>query len=435
MAGEKVEGGKGNKGSRREGAGRIAELSRMSAGFSRSQAVDFADHFVIFHLDLQYSEPYLCLCWQTGVTSLDNATISADAIAVQEFLKYPLDRLNFDQFFKTCYHTAVGYLRYLKARGFQLPTTVADVHKDISDLAIDILGGFLQSKKDRPFFIIYDFFKRKGMADFDCIDQDKLYRQFSILLRGYIRKELGHLFRENNPQIHNLKRRFKDIFNSPEYTVIRGDSDSTEYIHFSKNADYLRSDCRPVLYDDIIQIAEDAYNDTKNRKEWCNKIFEIVDSSTDLQNFVRKQDLISAIISVNERHVEIDGMQSSSIPWPDKSLLRTEVDKARKDTLNWAKHNIISDFVTKKRISSVESGLFLSALEKYLIDFGYNGDTDPIPEYYREVMPRDQHKSYLKDHKYVFETIIRNALEDFKRRLRNNSIIVNLGCYYMNGME
>lgn len=353
-----------------------------------------------------------------------------EIIILHNFLKNPLSRKCFDPFFKLCYRQTIGYLRYLGAKGQKLPLDSINPEKAFEDLAIDILGGFFQSRRDKPFHIIFDYYEREGIADFQAPDGEQLFDLFLILLRGFIKKELAKICKQEKPQLDHLKRRFKDILSGASYGSMRSRIQAAEYIYLMKYYDVLRKEAEPVLYEDLIQIVEKAYLDSKTREEWCAGIFKILDQSENFQNFIKKHEILKAVIAVNAKYVELDGIQPSRLPSPNELSVRMAVRDAIPIAIQWSRQNIIQIFLNKGRISPNEAEQFLHAVNNYLNDFGYNGDPDPIPDYYREVMPKNSHLSYLKKHKYIFDSIVNKTLEYFKEILKKNPTIRGFGNYY-----
>ena len=362
-------------------------------------------------------------------------TSAQEIIILQDFLKNPASRKYFDPFFSLCYRQTLGYLRYLKARGYQLPLDSISPERAFEDLAIDILGGFLQSQKNKPFHIIFDYYEREEIADFPTSDTEQLLDLFPILLRGFIKKELAKIYKQEKPQLDHLKRRFKDILSGPSYGNMKSRDKSAEYIYLKKNKNTLRKKAEPLFYEDLIQIADRAYLNSKTREEWCAMIFQILDQSGNLQNFIKKHEILKAVIAVNAKYVEIDGIQPSKPPSPNELSIRTAARDAIPIALQWSRQNTIQLFLNKGRISPSEAERFLQALNNYLTDFGYDSVTDPIPDYYREVMPEKDHSSYLKKHKYIFETVVNKNLEYFKEILKKNPTIRGFGCYSDIGTE
>ncbi|MEW5995414.1 MAG: hypothetical protein AB1744_13610, partial [Candidatus Zixiibacteriota bacterium] len=134
---------------------------------------------------------------------------------IAAFLKHPLNRRLFDRFFRLCCDETAGYLRYLRARGFRLPLDLSSDTDGLQNLAIDLLGTFLASPGGRPFPILMDYFKKTVRSELTQPDPAQLYHRFRALLHGHIRQERTRLFAAQDPQIENLKRRFKETLKEP----------------------------------------------------------------------------------------------------------------------------------------------------------------------------------------------------------------------------
>ncbi len=360
---------------------------------------------------------------------MERLPTEADSAVVKDFLEMPCNRKRFDAFFPVCYRQTKRCLLYLQRRGFRLPLDNTDAPKAIDNLAIDVLGAFLRSDGNRPYHVVFDYYERKGIADFRNADADKLYHLFTVLLRGYVRQSLSRLRKQEDPQVTNLKRRFGDILKGAEYDIITNPNDKLEYISLAENRSQLRQD-KPLLpYDDLLRIVETACSESANCRQWCKAILAAIDSESEFANQVRKHELISAVVTVNARYVELDGFQPTAIPTPKDSLIAAEIAGTRTETLDWLKIEVLPAFITRGRISEQTAGSFLTATERYLADLGDNGRVDAIPVYFREVMPEIDQKTYLNDYKYTFETIINKSVTDFRERLKKNPTIRKIGGY------
>ncbi len=351
--------------------------------------------------------------------------------AVRLFLKNPHDRKSFDIFFNVCFYHTTGYLRYLKARGYSFDLHDADEQKSLSDIAYDILADFLHGEKNRPFQIIFDYFERHKITHFDGVDLDLLYDHFTILLRGFIRKILYKNRKEQNPQAANLERRINDIIKDDRYDIVKQNDDSADYIFLSHNKTNLRKNHRPLLLTDLLPIAYKSFGEkeSNNRVDWVYHIFKELERAEEFQNFIKKYDLIRAMIYINESIVELESNWFSYISPTDTISLRGAVEEEKAKSFDYAMKTI-KNFVDKGKITGHEAELLLIATEKYLTDFAFDGQTDKIPTYFFEVMPDYDQRKYLKKYKYIFETVINTSLEDFKDRMQNNSIIRSFSDYF-----
>jgi len=361
---------------------------------------------------------------------------------VRAFLISPLNRKTFDSFFKTCYSHTLGYLRYLKAKGFQLPLEHRSDGDPFGDLAIDLLGTFLRSTKDKPFPIVFDYFKKVGISDPDQADPDDIYHHFTLLLRGHIRQQLSRLKAQQDPQIDHLKRRFKEILIAPRFGSMQGSS-GEECLFLIQHSRNLRGGNRsqarpstsklPIPYDELLQIVERAYLKSTSRTAWCLNIFELLNETTEYQNLVKKHELLAAIVSVNAKYIDADGLQPTGLPTAENALLMRDIEEAIAQTLVWLGETVLSGFVRKGRINGDEAERFRAASERYLSDLAHTGETDPIPQYFREVMPESEHDRYLSEYKYIFETTINDAVEDFKERLKKKTTVLKYRDYFKDG--
>jgi hypothetical protein len=89
---------------------------------------------------------------------------------------------------------------------------------------------------------------------------------------------------------------------------------------------------------------------------------------------------------------------------------------------------LLNGFVLKERLDAEKAERFIEASSIYLQDCAYTG-ADPIPDYFRHVMPECEHIHYLSKYKYIFEATIDRAKEEFRENIRN-SINFRFGDYF-----
>lgn len=304
-----------------------------------------------------------------------------------------------------------------------MPTERQSDSHALADLAMDMLGTFLQSSNEQPYWVVFDYFNRIEIDDIVNTDDDELYHQFRILLQGYVRKELSRLRGGTDPQIHNLKRRFKDVLKEPEYIVSRIDGNCIDLVYLRKHQHNLRDTLPPLSYESLTTIVEKAYLNSTNRKQWCQGVFELVDSHEVCQNLVKKHELLSAAVAVNLRYCDLDGIRPTKLTSPDHGLIVRAINEARSETLDWMRESVLNKYVRKSQITQDEANRFRVAFEQFSTDLAHVGEVDLLPVYFREVMPDDKHDQYLEDYKYVFETAMDSAKEDFLSRLKKKSTL------------
>ena len=349
---------------------------------------------------------------------MGNCTKGDDSKTLVYFLERPLSRRAFDPFFELCYRHVRGYLGSLRARGHRLPTDPKDNRDPHADLSIDILGFFLRSTRDQPYILVFDYFRRHGITSFRRVDPDKLLAMFRSLLTGFVCQELSRIRKTENPQTEILKRRFKDILKGNAFAAFKSPDGSTEFLYSAKHKHVKGENCACVSYERLLEIVEEAFLQTNNRKAWCHAIFETIDQEESEPNCVRKHELLSAVVTVMSRHIEVEGLVPCSLPGADQGLLRRNVEKAGKLALHRLNEQVLAPFVGKGILTADIAERFAVAAERYISDMVHSPGVDLLPAYFREVMPEAEHARYLKRYKYTFETAIRKVEEDFRRRLR-----------------
>ncbi len=334
-------------------------------------------------------------------------------VILKRFLQNP--DVNFRNFFEVCYRLTLGYLRYLQRRGIRLPTDQLAGKQPLNDLALDILGPFLRSTSQQPCVVIFEYFKEQGSAGFAHAEEDELYDLFKTLLFGYIKQELRRISHEANPQIENLKRRFAEILDEPDYKT---HSSSDEYICLAGDGIALRENLPLISYEQLLVIVEEAYCLSVSRSEWCKKVFAKVNQMMDIRNCIRKRDLIRAAVVTNSRYAEAYNVPVYSYTKTDNQLQLSAIMEVKRQIMDWVSANILDGFIQKNQLSPETAEKFRSAVDIYLTDFVYSSETDKLPEYFRSVMTPDEHPKYLSEYKYCFETTLGEAMDEFIKRVK-----------------
>jgi hypothetical protein len=334
------------------------------------------------------------------------------------FLEYPTDNLRFKAFFEHCRRRTFGCLYGLRRNGFRLPgaeTTSAA----LQDLTYDILGSFLRTERGkRPFHVIFDYLKSRGINDPAKHPVEELARQFMILLRSFVRQEAFRITQQEDAQKANLRRRFTDVLSEEGYVSEKSPKDKWVYVYQAGQEDSLRLDRPLISFTRLQTLVETAYLETTSRSQWCVRIFLELAAIDSAQNRLRKNELVSAALSVSLRYLEAEAYQPLRLPTPEEDFGDGKMREACELTMLWLSDHVIKEFELKGRISEDEGERLAHAAELYLTDLCVHGNSDPLPEYFREVMPDCRHEKYLENYKYVFDTIIKRMVDDFRSRLK-----------------
>ncbi len=353
----------------------------------------------------------------------------SDAFVFKEFLLDPYNKKQFMRFFSSCLATTCSYLGYLVKKGYKILVAGGTESGEITDLACDVLGLILSSRRNRPFYRVFDYLQSSGIVELESVPADDLFDRFTIFLRRSIRQELSRLRKESDPQIENLKRRFKDILKSADFGREQPAGTSNCLVYSVSNENNLKLEKPSVPYDRLLRIAEETYMSSANRKRWCLAIFEELGNHEEYCNCIPEYQLLSAAVAVNACHAEIDGGYQFRPLTQREYAVRQEIYRERAKTLSETTTDRIDYYVKKKSITTSEGDNLYRACALYLSDLCDGGSTAPLPTYFRESMPKETHTRFLKHYKNIFETIINKTVEDFRQRLANNPTIRALGGY------
>jgi len=347
--------------------------------------------------------------------------MSSPGEIVRGFLLEPRARSNFDPFFSLCHSTAIGFLRYCHSRGYTLPLHRADREAAYSDLATTLLGELFRSEPGRPFAPIFDYFDRHDVTDYQSVNDAELHRHFKTLICGFVKRQLFRLRKVENSQAEILKRRIKDILRSPQYIKLEADYEEPVKVAWRKSAQNLRENAPPAPSELLREVVERAYVESLSRSEWCENIFKALDAEEDYQKAVGLNELLAIIVSVNAEALQELLPRPDEPPTPETEAMRSFLDDLIEQTIGWAKKNVIDDFALQGRIEVPQARAYCRALENYLLDLCHSGETDSMPQYFREVMPPEERDCYLTRHKYMFERVISESIKYFTSRLKEQT--------------
>jgi hypothetical protein len=336
---------------------------------------------------------------------------------ILEFLKNPYSQNKFDSFFKICSQLTIGFLRYLAKKEYNLPKDSYAGLDPIHDLVDDILGSFLRSELDRPFILVFEFFNKLSRENLDNLSPSDAFRLFKSLLFSFIRQELSRLRKEADPQLENLKQRFKVILKGEYYHIFQQSDDNISYVKVANENIPERTDRQMIAYNELLILAEDAYLGSKTRSQWCKTVFKNLENIKSVRNALKMHELLSAVVTVNAKYSLCDSYPTNHILTADYLMNRNIAEDLKAETLIWLSEFVLRDFIRKKKINPDIADKFHKAAGYYLSDMINSSNTDSIPAYFREVMPTEYHNTF-NDYKYVFSTTLNKAQEYFEQKLK-----------------
>lgn len=346
-----------------------------------------------------------------------NGKGAEDERVLLRFLQQPDDRDAFMPFFQMCHKLAVGSLGYLQRRGYRLPIGPHNSFTNIPDLAIDVLGTFLRVEKGVKFGVVFHYFTKEGISDFANTDPALAMSKFRALLLGYVRKELYRINQQEYPEAADLKTRLNKILSGEQYASISFNGCS-DLICLSIVRDIHMTD-KPIIPQDKLEyLAEEAYLASRTIEEWCAKIFALLALRDEYLPGIPRHQLLAAAVKISGTHLEIDAMPPSALPGPEQLILSSDLAKLREEVVEFITVEVISRFIKQGRISNDTGARFERAVDLFLADKSNGDQVDLLPAYFRETMPESEHEHYLKRYKYVFETIMSRAEEEFIDRIK-----------------
>jgi hypothetical protein len=313
--------------------------------------------------------------------------------------------------------------------GWKLPLDETDPDRAMVNLLIDILGRLLSPHHGRDYGMIFENLERQGFSDYDAASDEQLEHCLQVQIRGFVKKELSRLTRQEDPQIANLKRRIDETLRDEEYASEDAHSKGQSMIWLRVYKEDLRIDKPLIPYEDLVEIVREQAQENLTRTSWCRAVFDALNELTQYQNRLKRFELFNAMIHVSFELVELEGFQQAHLPTPRQALLQLEFAREKDATIEWLKSGRVAQFRNRDVLTALNVTGLVQAVDRYLTDLTNGGETDSLPQYFRESMPAETHDNYLKDFKHIFETLIRDAEEEFKTRVKKNPTIRGIGGY------
>jgi hypothetical protein len=275
--------------------------------------------------------------------------------------------------------------------------------------ANDIVGSFLRVDGTGRFCLIFDFYTKQGIADFKKDDPTRLFELFKAQIFTFIRQELFRIFKQENPLIARLRRKFNNYIKSSEFITRPIDENNPEFIIHKRFRSLARHEKSLIRYEDLYQLAEHCHNASIKYRDWLEIILIELNDMQGVRNYVKVKDLIRAMINVRLRYLELFDDREIQGFTPLHSYIENKINSALERTMTLLRENDLNSFILKGKISYNDAESIASGLQKYLIDYYYTG-TDSIPTYFRETMPKAYHKQYLSNFKHIFESCIKKGI-------------------------
>ncbi len=294
----------------------------------------------------------------------------------------------------------------------------ADRGESIEAVACSCLGDLFARDRCGRYYRLPEGLHDLGVDDFERIDTSLLYLRIESLIKTHAYQSLAKKAGREDPLAVALRNRFKSILRSDQFCSPNESKGAGRWICLRKNRDRLRREKPDIYFDCLLRIADDAYEVTRTKKEWCTRIFEFLDEAEDVRNCLRKSDLLRAVVAVNRGKIGPGDVMGRGERSPAYLALCREAEKVQADILDWVMESLVAKYLQKGKFTIDEAEVVRNAVESYLGDLIEHGCTDSKRTYFEEAMSADVHDIYIKRYKDAFELIVDKAAEEFQRRMR-----------------
>lgn len=333
--------------------------------------------------------------------------------------------------FQITHRELISYLHQLSQRGYRLPVDCTDTKNAHGNLAYDILGTFFASEADRPFPVIFGFFIRHGITDFQSVPPVRLAELYMWLLRGYTLKEIGYIAADSDPQLFRLKRRFYEALENQSMAILRErERERFWCLQPATAANSGTIAAMPATH--LAQIVELAFLNSITVESWCRNVLQLVSEQSNFPSVIREIDLIAAVTTVHVRYM----VEEAPMPSPEMSQMqfvaREQFEIELKATVRWFRDDLLAECTRKRKLTEIEATRYAEAVKLYLHDSTNGGIVHPASygSYFRQVHPAEVGTLYVEKYKTLFESLVKKAEDHFAERIRNNPTIRKIWSYW-----
>ncbi len=335
---------------------------------------------------------------------------------IKSFLVDQSNRRKLNAFITFCLNHTIGYLEYLKAIGYTLPSEHKSNSQYLTDMAHDILCPLFRRDSSGKYTIIDDYFARKGVSDYSQHSSGELFTLFSILLRGFAKRELSVIRKNENPQAGKLKKGLKEILMPPEYSIFTQNGKSEKLIYKSEFKEDLRQEKISIPDIELYTLILDTFYVSSKRTTWCREMFLRLNTLPEFQNLIARYRILANAVKINVEYVELSYRQAG-FAQPDQEHAKSEVLKAIESILNSLMNGRIAKYHSQGRINEYEAKGLINAARNYLIDISLGGFVEAYPAYFREQTSIDSGPDYQKKYKYLVDSVLGEALKKLKGKI------------------
>jgi hypothetical protein len=135
------------------------------------------------------------------------------------------------------------------------------------------------------------------------------------------------------------------------------------------------------------------------------------------RNGLVKGDLLRAVVAINTKYAEAYD-EFAPAHRPEDPIIGLIFKRAYDETLELIRDNGLDKLVVDGKIARDLAAKYLSAVQMCLCDLRDSGDHDAYAEYFRQVFPESEHPAYRDKYRYVFEKVVKLAVDEFRKRLK-----------------
>jgi hypothetical protein len=281
-------------------------------------------------------------------------------------------------------------------------------------LAVDCLATLFASAPGRPCYLIRDYLRGK-------IDDTTPPAEIMALLQGMIKKhtrqELSKMAADRDQQAANIRRALHRVMENGVYEAARVREVAVWCLRDTKNR---RRSEQPVVDDAMLRgwILE-SVRAHPQMPERCRVVFHMLDHDDRFANCIEQSRLIAGFVAVLTDHEE---SMPSEAGGPRGDFVVNAAEECAGQAADATFAGVLSRLAMERGFSENQLSGYRRALDNLLGDMIWHGDYDPLPHYLREALPSIDSQSYLKTHKYVWETIVAECLKTLRRLLLERGI-------------
>lgn len=284
-------------------------------------------------------------------------------------------------------------------------------HEELANRLLERV--FLESKPPH-FKKLFNYFRSQGISDIQSQPADRLEELFLPFFYQQLKQALYRESRAENPEKSSIQKTIENILRGAEFSKVPGHLDA---ICLTKSLDQLRPTAYPITRHLIDGLAYESVLATTKTTDLCREFFHRLEEFDDHQKFVKRRELVFALVNAVERHIHDSILGSGYSGTPETVRQRQAIEEAAYRAMERIRTTEIAVLLEKGTVNQSEAACLVAACTTFLADRSDGGAMASYATYFRESFPSKFHDLYERTYKYRFLRLIELAEQYYVEEL------------------